>query len=246
MNHLTIDINPLQTFLEKHQEAFWLFEELLVDENKKFNLTRITSPQQVRTRHFLDSLAGLGFLDSLSKQLQKPLRILDIGSGAGFPGLVLALVRPEWSVVSLEATEKKVRFQEKVCKALNLNNVQVIHGRAEDLAHQTSFRETFDAVTVRALAQMSVLSELAIAFLQKKGIAIFWKGSDLTKEVQQAETPVKQMGGIIDQIASYTLHPETEASIDFSLVVCRKIHSTPKKYPRVFGIIKKHPLGNTV
>jgi 16S rRNA (guanine527-N7)-methyltransferase len=242
MKHVTLDIHPYQTILEEHGEALRLFEALLVDENKKYNLTRITSPHQIRTRHFLDSLAGLSLLDTLSDELQRPLRILDAGSGAGFPGLVLAIVRPAWAVVSLEATEKKVRFQEKVCESLTLHNVRVIHGRAEEAAHQTPFRETFDAVTARALAEMSVLSEVTLAFLREKGLALFWKGSAAAEEAAKAKGAVQQMGGTLDQIASYTLPSEDEESIHFSLIVCRKINSTPKKFPRVFGLIKKNPL----
>ena len=244
MNHQAIDINKYQTILTQHQKSLRLFEQILVDENKKFNLTRITSSRQVRTRHFLDSLAGLDILDNLSNELQKPLQILDVGSGAGFPGLVLAIVRPQWSIVSLEATEKKVRFQETLCRTLNLDNVRIIHARAEDAAHQKSFREMFDAVTARALAQLPILSELTLGFPQQKGLALFWKGSSVTEELAKAEEAIQQMGTCVDQVASYTLPDEADEAIDFSLVVCRKIHPTPKKYPRVFGVIKKQPLGD--
>lgn len=243
MKRETIDIHPYRSILEEHGDYLKRFEELLVNENRKYNLTRMTSPQQIRTRHFLDSLAGLGILDELSKQLRRPLRMLDIGSGAGFPGLVLAIVRPECTVILLEATEKKVQFQKKVCQALNLENVQVIGGRAEDTARQTLYRERFDAVTARALASLPVLSELALGFLREQGLALFWKGLDIAAETAAAKGAVKQMGGRIEKIVAYMLPDETEGPIDFSLVVCRKIHPTPKKYPRVFGMIKKEPLG---
>ena len=246
MNAIPIDINPLQTILDVHQKAFSVFEKLLTEENQKFNLTRITSSQQVHVRHFLDSLAGLALLDALSQKLGKPLKILDIGSGAGFPGLALAIVRPEWSFVSLEATDKKVRFQEKVCQSLNLKNVQVIHGRAEDFAGQTTFREKFDVVTARALAELSILAELTLAFVQKEGLALFWKGSSTTEELANASEAIRQMGCHVDKIARYTLLMENEQPTGFSLVVCGKISSTPKTYPRVFGLIKKNPLGNPV
>jgi 16S rRNA (guanine527-N7)-methyltransferase len=242
MNHSTIDIQPCQALLSRYAEKLHQFEQLLVDENAKYNLTRITSPQQVQTRHFLDSLAAIGLFDALAHSRQRPLRILDVGSGAGFPGLVLATVRPEWSFVSLEATDKKARFQETVCKALNLTNIQVLHGRAEEAAHKPAFREAFDAVTARALAPMPVLAELVLAFLRQQGLGIFWKGSSAAEETTAAETAIRQMGGTVEQIAAYTLSDETQEAVTFSLVVCRKISASPPKYPRVFGIIKKHPL----
>ena len=226
MNQRTLDIQPYHTLLDAHQDAFRLFEQLLIEENAKYNLTRITSPQQVRTRHFLDSLAAVGILDTLADRLKRPLRILDVGSGAGFPGLVLAMVRPEWSFVSLEATEKKARFQDQVRQALGLNNILIAGGRAEAYAHKPAFRESFDAVTARALA-------------------VFWKGASAGDEIRQAETAIRQMGADIEQLAAYTLPEDTGEAVQFALVVCRKHSPSPQKYPRVFGIIKKQPLGTS-
>lgn len=243
MKTIPINVDPLQAVLQAHQETLAIFETLLIEENEKYNLTRITSPQQVRTRHFLDSLAGLEILDALSQKLNKPLKILDVGSGAGFPGLVLAIVRPEWSFVSLEATEKKAMFQRKACETLNLKNVQVIHGRAEALAGQANCRETFDVVTARALAKLSILSELTLAFIQKEGLALFWKGSSATEEIANASGAIRQMGCDIEGLAPYTLLVENEPPAEFLLVVCKKTSSTPKAYPRAFGFIKKKPLG---
>jgi len=244
MKPSSIDIQSYQGLLEAHAEALELFKSLLVEENTKYNLTRITSPEQVQTRHFLDSLTGLGLLDGLSRKFGRDLRIVDAGSGAGFPGLVLGLVRPAWSVISLEATDKKVRFQKKVCDALELRNVQVIHGRAEETSHQASFRERFDAVTARAMAAMPMLAEVTLGLVRENGLGVFWKGSDIAKEITAAGDAIKQMGGRIEQIIPYDLPDETGVSMKMSLVVCRKIHAAPEKYPRAFGVIKKTPIGN--
>jgi 16S rRNA (guanine527-N7)-methyltransferase len=244
MNHETIDLNPLQDMLHEHHEVFSTLERLLITENQKFNLTRLASPQQVRTRHFLDSLAGLAVCDTLAQKQEDPLRVLDIGSGAGFPVLAMAVVRPQWSFVSLEATEKKVLFQKKVCQTLKLKNVQVIHGRAEELAHQPPFREKFDVVTARALADLSILAELTLAFLRQDGLALFWKGAAVAEELEKAQGAIRQMGGEVEQLASYMLQTENEAPADFVLIVCKKNRPTPKIYPRVFGVIKKNPLNN--
>jgi 16S rRNA (guanine527-N7)-methyltransferase len=111
MNHSFINLDSLQVVLDEHRDKLNRFSELLIAENQKYNLTRIDSPQRIEVRHFLDSLAGLSVLDTLSQKTGKPLQVLDIGSGAGFPGLVLAVVRPTWNIVSLEATEKKANFQ---------------------------------------------------------------------------------------------------------------------------------------
>ncbi len=242
MNKITIDINTLNSLLEANQEAFELFESLLTEENRKFNLTRIISSQQVRTRHFLDSLAGLAVMDAIFENSGKPFRVLDAGSGAGFPGLAMAVVRPEWSFVSLEATKKKVLFQKKICDALKLKNVQVLHGRAEEFAHQKAFRETFDIVTARALADLSILAELTLAYLQKDGTALFWKGPTVSDELTRANEAIRQMGADVDQTISYTLLSEENEPVNFSLIVCRKTHSTPDRFPRAFGLIKKQPL----
>lgn len=242
MNRTPLDITCCRAVLDEQQPQFDRFRDLLLEANQTVNLTRITDPRQVRIRHFLDSLAALPILDELAAALPNPLRLLDAGSGAGFPGLVLAAARPGWSVVSLEATEKKLRFQRTVCDALNLDNVRLLHGRAEDVAHQPGLRHNFDAVTARALAALPVLAELTLGLVRPNGLALYWKSADSADECKQAENAVRQMGARTDRVAVYTLADETEGPIDFSLVVCRKVKPTPKQYPRPFGAIKKQPL----
>ena len=140
MNNSEINLDSAQAVLDEHRKKLEQFSELLVAENKKYNLTRIDSPEQIWVRHFLDSLAGLSALDTLAQKTEKALRILDIGSGAGFPGLVLAIVRPAWQVVSLEATAKKAKFQKMICDNLGLDNVTVLNERAEAVAHHAAYR----------------------------------------------------------------------------------------------------------
>lgn len=242
MNQSLINLDPMLTVLDEHREKFDRFCELLIAENKKYNLTRIDSPQQVRIRHFLDSLAGLSVLDELAQKTSKPLKILDIGSGAGFPGLVVAIVRPTWQITSLEATEKKVRFQKMVCESLGLENVTVLHGRSEETAHMAAYREQFDVVTARALAAMQILAELSLGFVKIGGLGLYWKGPAVNEELHTAAGSVKQMGSEVEDILSYTLETENTEPTQLSLVVCRKLKSTSQQYPRVFGIIKKKPL----
>ena len=240
MNRNKLNLDSVQTVLDEHREKLDRFSELLIAENQKYNLTRIDSPEQVWVRHFLDSLAGLSVLDELSKK--KPLKILDIGSGAGFPGLVLAIVRPQWQITSLEATEKKANFQKMVCDALGLENVTVLNGRAEAVAHHAQFRQQFNAVTARALAAMPVLAELSLGFVKIGGLGLYWKGPSANEELQVAKAAVKQMGAKAEDVCSYTLQTENAEPANLSLVICKKIKPTPEQYPRVFGIIKKKPL----
>lgn len=237
-----INFDTLGTILREHREKLDLFTELLVSENQKYNLTRIDSPKEIHIRHFLDSLAGLAVLDELSATMKKPLTILDIGSGAGFPGLVLAIVRPDWRVVSLEATGKKANFQETVCKTLALNNVTILNRRAEDTAHHAAYRQQFDAVTARALAAMPILAELSLAFVKPGGLALYWKGPSATEELHAAMPAIEQMGAGFEQVAPYTLPAGEDEPAKMSLVICKKTKPTPGEYPRVFGLIKKKPL----
>ena len=242
MNNIKIKIENFQATLDEHRQTLDRFSELLIAENQKYNLTRIDSPEQIWVRHFLDSLAGLSVLDALAQKTGNPLRILDIGSGAGFPGLVLAIIRPAWQVVSLEATEKKVNFQKMVARQLELKNTTILNGRAEKIAHHAQFRQTFDAVTARALAAMPVLAELSLGFVKIGGVALYWKGPSVKEELQTAQAAIKQMGAEIEKTLSYTLQTDEAEPANLSLVVCRKIKATPTQYPRVFGIIKKKPL----
>lgn len=242
MNIHEINLDNVQTILQEHRDKLDQFAELLIAENQKYNLTRIDSPEQIEVRHFLDSLAGLAVLDALSKETGKPLTLLDIGSGAGFPGLALAIVRPDWKIVSLEATGKKAHFQQMVCDTLTLKNVTVLHRRAEDTAHHAAYRQQFDAVTARALAAMPVLAELSLAFVKPGGLALYWKGPGVENELEAARPAIQQMGAQIERVLAYTLPTEEDQPVRLSLIICKKIKSTPKQYPRVFGIIKKKPL----
>ena len=242
MNNINITIENLQTILSEHREKLNQYSELLIAENQKYNLTRIDSPRQIETRHFLDSLTGLFLLDERSQRKSQPLKILDIGSGAGFPGLVLAIVRPAWQIVSLEATEKKANFQMMVCDTLGLDNATVLSGRAEAVAHHAAYRQQFDVVTARALAAMPVLAELSLGFVKIGGVGLYWKGPSVKEELVTAQAAIKQMGAEIENTLSYTLQTEDSEPAKLSLVICRKTKVTPKQYPRVFGMIKKKPL----
>jgi 16S rRNA (guanine527-N7)-methyltransferase len=242
MSNSIINLDPMRAILGEHREKFARFTELLITESQKYNLTRIDSPEQIEIRHFLDSLTGFPVLDALSQKTGKILKILDIGSGAGFPGLVLAIIRPGWKIVSLEATAKKATFQKLVCDDLKLDNVTIISERAESLAHESNYREKFDAATARALAAMPVLAELSLGFVKVGGAALYWKGPSVSDESKTAMNAIGQMGAEIETVYTYTLPTEESEPATLSLVACKKIKPTPGQYPRVFGMIKKKPL----
>ena len=244
MNEITIQLDQLQTLLESHQEAFEILTQLLIEENQKVNLTRIVDRQQIRVRHFIDSLAVVPALDAIAAETGKALRIIDVGSGAGFPSLPLAIVRPQWSFCSLEATAKKVRFQQTAAETLKLKNLHVLHGRAEEIAHQPASREQFDVACGRALAAMPMLAELLAAFVKPPGHAVFWKGSNVQEELTAAQEAIRKMGCKVRQRLPYELPTEDNQTVTFSLVICQKTKPSPMQYPRVFGVIKKNPLGH--
>lgn len=242
MTEMTINPDSLGVVLQEHRKKLDGFSEILIAENQKYNLTRIDSPEQIQVRHFLDSLVGLSILDELSQKTGKPLKILDIGSGAGFPGLVLAIVRPEWHITSLEATGKKANFQQMVCSELCLENATVLNVRAEDAAHHAAYRQQFDAVTARALAALPMLAELSLAFVKIGGLALYWKGPTVREELTAAQAAIREMGAEIQDTLSYTLPTMEDQPATLSLIVCKKRKATPREYPRVFGIMKKKPL----
>jgi 16S rRNA (guanine527-N7)-methyltransferase len=232
-----LDISALPALLTQHQQAFDTLAHLLTEENKHTNLTRITDPEQIRSRHFLDSLAVLPATDNLARG-KTSFTITDIGSGAGFPVLPLAIVRPAWRFTSIEATGKKVNFQKKAAAELALKNITIIHGRAEDLAHEKSYREQFDVAVARAVADLRILAELSLPFVKIGGLMLAFKGPDVEKELIEAQKTITTLGGQTDMVWSYSL-PET--TDNFCLISIAKSSPTPKEYPRSYSIISKKP-----
>ena len=246
MNTSLLDLQPARAAFKTHQEAFDKFARFLAERNQAINLTRIEVPEQIRTRHFLDSLAGLSILDEAAGIDASVFSMIDIGSGAGFPGLAIAIVRPEWRIVSVEATEKKVQFQRQICDMLRLTNVTVLHGRGEVLAQDNVFREQFNAATARALAGLNVLAELAMGFVRPGGRGVFWKGPQVQEEMAGSGGAFEKMGAKITGLSGYRLNEQGGTSEDegmLYLAIAEKICMTPANYPRQnYAAIKKRPL----
>lgn len=231
----TLDLSALSDLLMQHQEAFDTLSRLLIEENKHTNLTRITEPDQIHIRHFLDSLAVLPVLDKLAEN-KSSLTVADIGSGAGFPAVPLAIVRPGWKFTSIEATGKKVNFQKKTVAELGLKNISVICGRVEELAHEKQYREKFDAAAARAVADLRILAELSLPLVKLGGLMLALKGPDAEKELAGAEQTIKLLGGKTEALWSYSL-PDIDGR--FNLISITKTASTPKEYPRSYSVISK-------
>ena len=207
------------------------YAELLVEKNKVMNLTAITEPHDIATLHFLDSVAMLTLADLKGKKMA------DVGTGAGFPGMPLRIVEPSLRLTLLDSLNKRIDFLKEVCEDLGLNDVECIHGRAEEFA--ASHREDYDVVTSRAVANLQMLSELCLPLVKVGGYFLSMKAVDSEQEVNDAKNAIKTLGGQIEKVVDYAI-PGT--AVQHRLIFIKKIKETPKKYPRAFAKIKKNPL----
>ncbi len=215
---------------DKMLEQFELYSNKLLAFNSHTNLTAITDDEGIENKHFLDSLL-------LAAQPEIDGRVLDIGSGAGFPGVPIKLFRPTANVVLLESNGKKARFLKELIDALNIK-INIINNRAEDEARAEINREKFDIVTARAVARMNILSEYCLPFVKQGGWFIAMKGDATEDELAESETAIHVLGGKVEKVLRSTL-PDTSSR---QLVFIRKVAPTPAKYPRNAGAIKKRPL----
>jgi len=220
-------------------EQLTTYIELLRTWNAQINLTAILDDEGIAIRHLLDSLVLLPTIESLEQSgLKRPLRLIDIGTGAGFPGIPLKIVRPEWQVTLLDSLAKRLRFLDVVIQNLNLADIQTWHDRAEDGARRRTLRENYDIAVARAVAALPVLCEYCLPYVRIGGLFIAMKGS-LEQEWPAAEQAVRQLGGKLENILEFPL-PGTD--FQRSLVIIRKVRPTPPIYPRKAGKPEKQPL----
>ena len=224
------------TLDDGHLAAFGTCYRELVDWNERFNLTAITDWDGVLVRHFLDSLSCLKALPQAD--LSSGLRVIDVGTGAGFPGLALKIVCPGMQLTLLEATRKKVTFLEHIVRVLGLE-VEVIHMRAEELGRDVTHREQYDWALARAVAEMPTLVEYLLPLVRVGGAMLAQKGEDATAEVQRAESAIVTLGGRVRQLVPVELRGLAETRY---LVVVDKVAATPDKYPRRPGVPRKSPI----
>ena len=225
---------------EEHISLFETYYRELIEWNRRFNLTAITDYEAVQVRHFLDSLSCLLALPASC--LQVGAQVVDVGTGAGFPGIPLKIVCPHISLTLVEATRKKVVFLEHLIGRLGLEGVRVIHARAEELGRQRAYRERYDWAVARAVAEMPTLVEYLLPLVRVGGSILAQKGESAPAEVHAAEEAIRILGGEVRRLIPVHLHGIAETRY---LVIVDKVAATPEKYPRRPGIPSKRPLGIT-
>ena len=222
------------TLTEEQKQQFDKFYELLVEWNKVMNLTGITEYEEVNEKHFVDSVSLVKAID-----INKVETVIDIGTGAGFPGIPLKIAFPHLKVVLLDSLNKRINFLNTVIGELGLKDISTIHGRAEDFAKKPEYREQFDLCVSRAVANLSTLSEYCIPYINKGGMFVPYKSGEIDQEVEQAKKAVHILGGKLEDVVKFQL-PGSE--IGRSFVKIQKVQNTAKKYPRKAGLPSKEPL----
>ncbi len=218
----------------KQEEQFLSYYELLTEGNARMNLTTITAWDEVVRKHFLDSLCLVKAFPDLRTQ-----RVIDVGTGAGFPGLPLKIAFPEIDLVLADSVGKKLSFLDAVIEKLKLSGVSTVHGRAEDLARESAYRQQFDLCVSRAVADLSVLAEYCLPFVRIGGCFVAYKSADAEEEAKRADRAVFSLGGEREDMVFYTLPGAREGR---SLIRVRKTKETPRRYPRKAGKPEKDPL----
>lgn len=226
LSNLGISLSELQL------QQFLTYYELLIEKNKVMNLTAITDFDEVMMKHFLDSVSLVRVMD-----LDQSISLMDMGTGAGFPGIPLKIVFPKLKVTLSDSLNKRVIFLQEVIDILHLEDIQAVHGRAEDLAKDSGFRENYDLCVSRAVANLSTLSEYCLPFVKIGGRFISYKSGSCDEEVEQAKSAVFLLGGKIKQVDKFELCGSSRSFIEIE-----KRAGTPKKYPRKAGIPSKNPL----
>ena len=240
---MAYDYHILEKYLEEKgwslsedaKQKLSLFYECLIEKNKVMNLTAITEWDEVITKHFVDSLSILEIRDLSDFHG----RLLDLGTGAGFPGIPLKIVFPELSVTLVDSLNKRILFLWEVMETLDLKEIEAIHSRAEDIGHDPAHREAYDLVVSRAVANLSVLSEYCLPLVKMGGSFISYKSRSLEEELPLAKHGISVLGGSLRKKVSFSL---PDASDERTLVELKKEKPTPKKYPRKAGLPAKEPL----
>lgn len=219
---------------EKQINQFIQYYELLVEWNKVMNLTGITEWEEVVQKHFVDSLTLIHAVD-----LTESYKVLDLGTGAGFPGIPLKIAFPHLEIVLLDSLNKRIKFLNEVIAQLGLTGITAYHGRAEEFAKKSEYREQFDLVVSRAVANLSTLSEYCIPYVKIGGYFVSYKSGDVQEELEKSEKAIDILGGCLEDVEEFIL---PQSDISRTLVVIEKEQSTKKKYPRMGGKPSKEPL----
>lgn len=226
MNSIGIELTDSQL------NAFETYYDMLIERNKVMNLTAITEFDEVMDKHFLDSVYLFR-----SIEIKADYKLIDIGTGAGFPGIPLKIVFPELKITLLDSLNKRVGFLNDVIDELNLNDIEAIHGRAEDIARDKAYRASYDIAVSRAVANLSTLSEYCLPFVKIGGKFVSYKSGDCADEVDNAKAAIHLLGGKINKIDEFSYSNNSR-----SFIVIDKVMNTSNKYPRKAGLPSKKPL----
>lgn len=226
LKEINININ------EKIADKFYKYTNMLLEWNEKINLTAITEISDIILKHYIDSL-------TINKYIKEQNTIIDIGTGAGFPGIPLKIVNPNNKFILVDSLNKRINFLKKVEKELNLQDIEMIHSRVEDLAKIKEYREKIDLAVSRAVANLSTLLEYMLPFVKENGLCICMKGPNITQEVEDSKKAIEILEGKIEKIERINL-PGSE--IERNIILIRKINKTPNKYPRKAGMPAKQPI----
>lgn len=230
---MIINIDKLGINLSEIQlKQFYNYMNLLIEWNKKINLTAITEPDEIILKHFVDSL-------TISKYISDGTKVVDVGTGAGFPGIPLKIVRQDVDITLLDSLQKRINFLEEVINELNLEKIKTVHSRVEDFGKNKEYREEFDIATSRAVANLSTLSEYLLPLVKVGGKVISMKGSLIQEELENSKNAIKILGGQIEKVDEFDL---PNSDISRNIVLIDKIKNTPNRYPRKAGEPSKKPL----
>lgn len=233
LDKFKVGLSELNILLSEEQlQQFLDYYEFLVETNKVMNLTAITEFDEVIEKHFLDSLSLCKVYD-----LNKNVKILDLGTGAGFPGIPLKIAFPEIELTLADSLNKRIKFLQEVIAKLGLEKVEAVHGRAEEMARNKDYREQFDLCVSRAVANLSSLSEYCVPFVKEGGKFISYKVYEIEEEVDKAKKAISILGGKIEDVYKFDLYEQKR-----SFIIIKKEKKTPKAYPRKAGTPTKEPL----
>lgn len=230
---LIINVDKLGINLSEIQlKQFYNYMNLLIEWNKKVNLTAITEPDEIILKHFVDSL-------TISKYISDGTKVVDVGTGAGFPGIPLKIVRQDVDITLLDSLQRRINFLDEVINELNLEKITTVHSRVEDFGKNKKYREEFDIATSRAVANLSTLSEYLLPLVKVGGKVISMKGSLIQEELENSKNAIKILGGQIEKVDEFDL---PNSDISRNIVLIDKIKNTPNRYPRKAGEPSKKPL----
>lgn len=213
-------------------KQFEMYSDLLVEWNEKVNLTAITEKDEIVLKHFIDSL-------TIAKYVDKNDKLIDIGTGAGFPGIPIKIYYKDMNVTLLDSLNKRIVFLQNVIEKLNLKNINAIHSRAEELAIDSKYREKYDIATARAVSKLSTLIEYLMPYVKVGGKCICMKGPNVSEELKAAKNALKELGGEVEVVDNFKL---PNSDLERNLIIIKKVKSTNKKYPRKSGMPTKSPL----